>query len=161
MGEPTIEQPLISQEAPEKKNKASHLAPWQFKKGQSGNPKGRHPGKSMKEFAKEYLASLTDDERLEYFEGMNKSDIWKMAEGNPQTDVTSKGEKLIPVPILSYVPSNNSNPQDSILNEANQSDSRGDIGQQDNLDIVSPDRQVSEGQNEENNERSIGVNTTS
>jgi hypothetical protein len=37
----------------------------------------------MKEFAKEYLASLTDEERLAYFEGMNKADIWKMAEGKP------------------------------------------------------------------------------
>lgn len=86
------EQPKNSQ-----KNRAAHLAPWQFKKGQSGNPLGRHPGKSMKEFAKEYLASLTDEERLAYFEGMNKADIWKMAEGNPAnaTDITSKGEKLI------------------------------------------------------------------
>jgi hypothetical protein len=50
----------------------------------------------MKEFAKDYLASLTDEERLAYFEGMNKADIWKMAEGNPanNTDLTSGGEKL-------------------------------------------------------------------
>jgi hypothetical protein len=72
------EQPKRSQ-----KNRAAHLAPWQFKKGQSGNPLGRTPGKSMKKFAKEYLASLTDEERIKYFEGMNKADIWKMAEGNP------------------------------------------------------------------------------
>jgi hypothetical protein len=36
------------------KGRAAHLAPWQFKKGQSGNPLGRFPGKSMKEFAKAY-----------------------------------------------------------------------------------------------------------
>ena len=70
-----VEQPKNSQ-----KGRAAHLAPWQFKKGQSGNPLGRTPGKSLKEFAKEYLASLTDDERIAYFEGMNKADIWKMAE---------------------------------------------------------------------------------
>src|ERR1700716_636278 len=72
-----------SENSQKPKGKAAHLAPWQFKKGQSGNPLGRTPGKSMKEFAKEYLASLTDEERLTYFEGMNKADIWKMAEGNP------------------------------------------------------------------------------
>jgi Family of unknown function (DUF5681) len=71
-----VEQPKNSQ-----KNRAAHLAPWQFKKGQSGNPLGRTPGKSTKEFAKEYLTKLTDEERIEYFEGMNKADIWKMAEG--------------------------------------------------------------------------------
>src|ERR1043166_9428001 len=86
----------VEQSKNSRKNRAAHLAPWQFKKGQSGNPLGRTPGKSMKEFAKEYLASLTDDERIEYFEGMNKADIWKMAEGNPanNTDLTSGGEKL-------------------------------------------------------------------
>jgi hypothetical protein len=89
--EEPVEEPKSS-----RKGRADHLAPWQFKKGQSGNPLGRTPGKSMKEFAKEYLAGLTDEERIEYFEGMNKADIWKMAEGNPAnaTDVTSKGEKL-------------------------------------------------------------------
>jgi hypothetical protein len=67
-----------------------------IKKGQSGNPLGCHPVKSLKEYAKEYLAGLTDEERLAYFEGMNKADIWKMAEGNPanHTDLTSGGEPL-------------------------------------------------------------------
>lgn len=90
-GEEPVEQPKNS-----RKNRAAHLAPWQFKKGQSGNPKGRHPGKSLKEFAKEYLAGLSDEERLSFFEGMNKADIWKMAEGNPanNTDVTSGGQPI-------------------------------------------------------------------
>jgi hypothetical protein len=90
--EEPVEQPQNSQP----KGKAAHLAPWQFKKGQSGNPLGRTPGKSLKEFAKEYLASLTDEERIEYFEGMNKADIWKMAEGNPEnkTDLTSDGSAI-------------------------------------------------------------------
>jgi hypothetical protein len=89
--EAPVEQPKSSL-----KGRAAHLAPWQFKKGQSGNPLGGTPGKSMKEFAKEYLAGLTDDERIEYFEGMNKADIWKMAEGNPAnaTDVTSGGQPI-------------------------------------------------------------------
>lgn len=63
--------------------KGSHLAPWQFKPGQSGNPKGRKPGKSLKEYAQEMLSKMTDDERQEYLRGLPKEVIWKMAEGNP------------------------------------------------------------------------------
>jgi hypothetical protein len=92
--EEPVEQPKSSL-----KGRADHLAPWQFKKGQSGNPLGRTPGKSMKEFAKEYLASLTDEERIDYFEGMNKADIWKMAEGNPANSTALTGKDGGPIQI--------------------------------------------------------------
>ncbi len=68
-----------------------------FKKGQSGNPGGRPKGsKSLKTRAREYLEGLSEEEAIEYFDGLNKLDVWKMAEGNPKqdTDVTSAGEKL-------------------------------------------------------------------
>lgn len=58
--------------------------PWLWKKGQSGNPKGRPKGLSMKEYSREYLASMTDDERQDFMDGMPKEVIWKMAEGNPK-----------------------------------------------------------------------------
>lgn len=82
-----------------KQNRASHLAPWQFKKGQSGNPGGRPLGKSLKEYAKEYLAKMTEEEKEGYFHGMNKKDVWMMAEGNPATatDITTKGEAITPL----------------------------------------------------------------
>lgn len=101
----------------EKVSKTAHLAPWQFKKGQSGNPLGRTPGKSMKEFAKEYLSKLSDEERLEYFEGMNKKDVWAMAEGNPEskTDLTSKGEALV-FNVIKYGNDKSSLPTESVPN---------------------------------------------
>lgn len=72
--------------------KAPQLAPYQFKKGQSGNPLGRPPGRSLKDRAKAYLSGLTDDEAVEYFEGMDKKTVWEMAEGKPKQDMEVSGE---------------------------------------------------------------------
>lgn len=76
--------------------------PWLFQKGKSGNPAGRPKGsKTLKTRVSEYLMSLTDEEFEDYLDGLNKIDIWKMAEGNPKqdTDVTSAGQPLAGVDI--------------------------------------------------------------
>ena len=72
------------------------LIPYKWKKGQSGNPNGRPKGKTLKEFAKEYLMSLPDEEKVDYLASLPTDIVWKMAEGNPETksDITSNGEKL-------------------------------------------------------------------
>lgn len=67
--------------------------PWLWKKGQSGNPGGRPKGsKSMKQWVKEMLESMPDEERQEFLKGLPKDIIWKMAEGNPDNKTEAKIE---------------------------------------------------------------------
>lgn len=71
----------------------SNNRPWLYKKGQSGNPGGRPKGsKSLKTWLKERFETMTDEEREDFFNGMNKIDLFKMAEGNPknESDVSIK-----------------------------------------------------------------------
>lgn len=73
-------------------SKGSHLAPYQFKKGQSGNPNGRPPGKSLKERAKAMLNAMSPEEEQEFLEGIDKKIIWEMAEGKPKQETEVSGE---------------------------------------------------------------------
>ena len=81
----------------EKKSKAEHLQPWQYKKGQSGNPSGRAPGISLKEYARMKFRTMTDEDREEFFNGIPKIDLFKMAEGNPESksEVNNVGNPII------------------------------------------------------------------
>lgn len=90
----TMEEPLKEQE-PIKDKRLANLAPYQFKKGVSGNPMGRPPGRSLKDRAKAYLSGLTDEEAVDFFEGMNKKDVWEMAEGKAKQDTNITGNLTI------------------------------------------------------------------
>lgn len=76
----------------ESDNQTENTKPWLWKKGQSGNPKGRPKGKTAKERAKEYLVTMTDEEFEEFLAGMDKKTIWEMAEGKPKQDVNVDAE---------------------------------------------------------------------
>lgn len=98
-------------------NQTENSKPWLWKKGQSGNILGRPKGKTMKEWAKEYMERMTDEERDAFMEGIPKEIIWKMAEGNPHSTSDNKTELTIPQPILGNVQLNNSSQEDNSTNK--------------------------------------------
>ena len=88
-------------------NKTDHLAAFKFKKGQSGNPIGRPKGPSLKEWARDYLRGMTAQERLEFMQGIQKVDVWKMAEGNPTNTLGNEDGKPLIIEISSAVADKN------------------------------------------------------
>lgn len=95
------------------KNRADYIRPYMWKKGQSGNPNGRPKGKTMKDYARQLLECMTDEEREDFLHGLPKEVIWEMAEGKPHatSDITSDGKPL-PTPLL-HVLHNDSNEKDT------------------------------------------------
>jgi hypothetical protein len=79
------------------KQRAPWLKQYEWKPGQSGNMNGRPKGKTLKEWAKDFLMSLPDEEKLEFIKDLPPEIVWKMAEGNPdnKNELTGKdGEEL-------------------------------------------------------------------
>lgn len=82
-----------AQDQLENSNVPKQLRKYVFKKGVSGNPGGRPVGtKSMKTFAREYLESMPEEDRIEFLNGLDPKTIWEMSEGKAKQDLDFKGE---------------------------------------------------------------------
>ena len=83
----------IAGEQPENSNIPKQLRKYVFKKGVSGNPSGRPKGaKSMKEWAKDYLQSMPEGDRVDFINSVDHKTIWEMSEGKPKQDMELSGE---------------------------------------------------------------------
>jgi hypothetical protein len=72
-----------------------------FKNGNPGSP-GRPKGKTLKEFAREMLMSMSDEEKIKYLKALPPELVWRMSEGNPHQ--TSDTEAKFSSSII-YLPS--------------------------------------------------------
>ena len=91
------EEPIKTGEKPNSEDKPD----WRDERGLflPGNPggPGRPAGKSLKEWVKEKLGDLGEEERIKFLKGIPRDVIWRMAEGNPQKDIDLKSDSTIRV----------------------------------------------------------------
>ena len=116
-----------------------------FGPGNNANPEGRPKGKTMKEFAREWLMSMDDEEKQNFLKKVTPEFRWRMAEGNPHqtTDVTSGGK---PIPIIAGITQkdnavldNDGDKKDQPVAPKNQSGARGDGSVEDSVNSLIAD----------------------
>lgn len=109
--------------------------------GNTANLAGRPKGKTLKEWVRERLSNMDEEQRLDFLKDIPKDLQWRMSEGNPATETEHKGElkvQIIPSEIIEkndiQIPSStkpNSEGQDtiqsSVLREEIREDNSGDL----------------------------------
>jgi len=72
-------------------NKPQRDAKGRLLPGNTANPNGRPKGKTLKEWVREQLQNMPEEERIEFLKTIPKLDQWKMAEGVPDSKTESTG----------------------------------------------------------------------
>lgn len=80
---------------PFKRDEKGRLLP-----GHQGGP-GRPKGKTLKEFAREYLVGLSDDDKRNFLKTVAPEKVWQMAEGQAHTSGTL--EHTIPQNLIDLI----------------------------------------------------------
>ena len=98
--------------------------PQLFKKGVSGNPGGKPKGAiSLKTFARNYLQTLPDDEKLDFLNELPPSLVWQMAEGNPDNKIEATVKQT------EFTPEEIEAAKQIIVNRLNKPDASGTTGE--------------------------------
>lgn len=115
-----MEEPNKTEEKRERNEKG------QFVDGNPGSP-GRPKGKTLKEFAREFLLSMSDDDKRDFLNSLSKDIVWRMAEGNPHQSSDIDIE-IKPQPIADVL-QNQSIQEDNPTSEENTGSTGGDISE--------------------------------
>jgi len=100
------------------------LIPYIWKKGVSANPAGRPKGKTLKTFAREYLESIPDEDKLAYLASIDPRIVWEMAEGKAKQEIEADVKATLVVEISEAVAKKNGIKQTHDTTSSTESDSK-------------------------------------
>src|SRR6185436_14036639 len=78
-----------------------------FGPNNNANPNGRPKGKTLKEWMREKLLTMTEEQREEFLKDIPKDLQWRMAEGNPKQDTEHSGSVDSTVTVIKYAKGDN------------------------------------------------------
>ena len=107
----------MSEEIPQKLENNGRNPDGTFTVGHDKIPGSGRPRNSLKDFARKWLNSMTEEEKRAFLKSIDKFDIWRMAEGQPTQGVDGgedglEGRKTL-LGSVSINGSNNSTQEDN------------------------------------------------